>query len=425
MPKLTLFLLLTSIFQLNCVNNTNRTIPPSEASALKDSLSLETSTYQGPKKEQAAIQMGAERMDLYLPTLAGKRIALVVNQTSRVQRTNGSAIHLVDTLQSRGLQLTKIFALEHGFRGTEDAGAIIKNGIDEKSGLPIVTLYGKKKEPAAVDLADIDIIIFDIQDVGARFYTYISSLHYLMQGAAKQGKPVMILDRPNPNGHYVDGPILDPNFQSFIGMHPIPVVHGMTIGEYGKMINGEGWLDGGRQAELTVIPCENYTHTTPYELPVRPSPNLPNQHSILLYPSLCFFEGTTVSAGRGTLTQFQVFGHPDLPTTEYPYSFTPIPGPGSADPKLNGVLCQGKNLSTIPLDYLYQSSGLNLNHLVSAYSTLGKDLFSRPDFFDLLAGSDRLRKQILAGDSVAAITASWQVGLTEFRETRGKYLLYP
>lgn len=424
MPKLTLFLLLTSIFQLNCVNNANRSVPTESIAEVSDSLIIGTSQEQSRKEEQRAIRTGAERMDLYLPGLAGKRIALVVNQTSRVQRADGSVTHLVDTLQSRGLQLTKIFALEHGFRGTEDAGADIKNGIDEKSGLPIVTLYGKKKEPGAADLKDIDIIVFDIQDVGARFFTYISSLHYIMQGAAKNGKPVMIFDRPNPNGHYVDGPILNPDFQSFIGMHPIPVTHGMTIGEYGKMINGEGWLDDNQQAELTIIPCENYTHTTRYELPVKPSPNLPNQHSILLYPSLCFFEGTTVSAGRGTLTQFQVFGHPDLPVTDYPYSFTPTPGPGSADPKLKGQLCQGKNLTNVPLDHLYQSTGLNLNYLISAYSLLGADLFSRPDFFDLLAGSDQLRKQILAGDSVAAITASWQAGLKDFRVVRGKYLLY-
>lgn len=418
-------MLFTSIFQLNCVNNANRAIDPTSNLVTIDSSKEETSKWPSPGEEQSPLKTGAEQIDLYLPNLAGQRIGLVVNQTSRVQRPDGSAVHLVDTLQSLGLQLTKIFALEHGFRGTEDAGAIIKDGVDEKSKLPIVTLYGSKKEPSEADLKDLDVVIFDIQDVGVRFYTYISSLHYVMQGAAKHGKPVMIFDRPNPNGHYIDGPLLHPQFSSFVGMHPVPVVHGMTIGEYGQMINGEGWLADGLKAALTVIPCLNYTHSTRYELPVKPSPNLPNLHSILLYPSLCFFEGTTVSVGRGTLTQFQVYGHPDFPAATYPYTFTPVPGPGSADPKLNGQLCHGENLSGLPLDNLYAAGSMNLNFLVGAYQILGAELFSRPEFFDKLAGSDRLRKQILAGESVAAITASWQQDLKLFRATRSKYLLYP
>lgn len=420
MPKLTLFLFFGIIFQLNCVNTAfDQTEGTTESSTVSDSPSLEP-----------PLLVGAERSKDYLPLLTGKRIGLVVNQTSRVpsqSKTAGldgaeaSSVHLVDTLQRLGLDLKKIFALEHGFRGTADAGAIITDGVDEKSGLPIVTLYGKKKEPTAEDVADIDVIIFDIQDVGARFYTYISSLHYVMQGAAKNGVPVFILDRPNPNGHYVDGPILDPNFRSFVGMHPVPVVHGMTIGEYGRMINGEEWLEEGLRAELTVIPCENYTRSMSYPLPVKPSPNLPNYRSVLLYPSLCFFEGTTVSIGRGTDTQFQIYGHPELSGS---YTFTPRPGPGSANPKLNGVTCRGYDLTLLDPATIRAQGRLDLQPLLFAYSQLGEGLFSRPEFFDKLAGGDGLRKAILAGQTEEQIRADWAAGLRAFKSTRRKYLLY-
>lgn len=413
MPKIQLFIFLSLFFQLNCVKkaSSHETSSPSDAI-------IATSAVQETTPIALEIKVGAERFETYLPLLEGKRVAMVVNQTSRVNEQ-----HLVDALQSRGVALKKIFALEHGFRGTADAGATITNGVDDKSGLPIVSLYGKNKEPKTKDLADVDLILFDIQDVGARFYTYISSLHYVMQGAAKNNKEVIILDRPNPNGHYVDGPVLDMKFTSFIGKHPIPVVHGMTIGEYGQMINGEGWLDDGLKAPLTVIPCANYERSMRYDLPVRPSPNLPNEHSILLYPSLCFFEGTIVSVGRGTNTQFQVYGHPEMGL--YSYMFTPRPGPGAKDPKLNGQACYGKNLAGREIEEIKAEGQINLSYLLDAYEVLkDKGFFSRPDFFDLLAGSDQLRKQIEAGKSEAEIRASWQIGLLQFKAMRTPYLLY-
>lgn len=400
---------------LNCVN-----------SASKSGAEAPTGpVLEEPAERSEPIQVGAAQLSVYLPILEGKRVGMVVNQSSLVPRGNGESgsVHLVDTLQSRGVALVKIFALEHGFRGTEDAGAIIQDGVDVKSGLPIVTLYGKKKEPSAEDLADIDLIIFDIQDVGARFYTYISSLHYIMQGLAKVGKPLLILDRPNPNGHYVDGPVLDPAYRSFVGMHPVPVVHGLTIGEYGQMINGEKWLDDGLQAPLTVIPCQNYRRSMPYPLPVAPSPNLPNFRSILLYPSLCFFEGTIVSIGRGTPTQFQVMGHPSWQKGDY--RFTPMPGPGSADPKLSGQECMGFSLTQLLEEELHRRGQLDISYLLQAHTALREhNFFDRADFFDKLAGSDQLRKQIIAGLSEDSIRASWQADLADFKARRQPYLLY-
>lgn len=420
MPKILLFLFLLPIFQLNCSNINHR--PPAGS---PDSGTLPLPADSIPTVALLPkIITGAAQLDRYLPLLKGKRLGLVVNQSSLIEQATGKAsTHLVDTLQQLGVQLVKIFALEHGFRGTEDAGAVIKDGIDTKSGLPIVTLYGKKKEPTREDLADIDLIVFDIQDVGTRFYTYISSLHYILQGAAKQERAVMILDRPNPNGHYVDGPLLDPAYRSFVGMHPVPVVHGLTIGEYGQMINGEGWLDGNLRADLTVISCKNYAKSMPYPLPVAPSPNLPNFRSVLLYPSLCFFEGTIVSVGRGTLTQFQVFGHPKLRSGTY--QFTPTPGPGSADPELKGQLCLGFDLTQLSEATLHQQGSLQLRYLLNAYEELkGEQFFNRPDFFDKLAGSDQLRKQIVAGWDENRIRESWQTGLTDFKQRRKPYLLY-
>ena len=369
----------------------------------------------------ATLRVGAERTKKYFPRLRGKKLGLVVNHTSRI-----GSVHLVDSLLRAGFTVSKIFAPEHGFRGTADAGETVSNGLDQATGVPVISLYGKKKEPSAADLADIDLLIFDIQDVGARFYTYIYTMHYAMQGAAKNGVPFLVLDRPNPNGNYVDGPILDTaNFRSFIGMHPTPVVHGMTVGEYARMINGQGWLDGGLQVALEVIPCENYTHGRAYALPVRPSPNLPNMRSIYLYPSLCFFEGTTFNVGRGTTNQFQVYGHPDYPAGDY--SYTPVSQPGASNPKWKGKVCYGHSLAELPTAPLFERRRLDLGYLIRAYRSFpDKDRFFRDDgFFDLLAGSDQLRQQIVAGLDEAAIRATWTAGLDAYREMREPYLLYP
>ena len=357
--------------------------------------------------------------DSYLDHLQGKRLGLVVNQTSTVGST-----HLVDTLLALGQDVQRIFAPEHGFRGEADAGATITDGVDNRTGVPIKSLYGSNKKPSREDLAGLDLIVFDIQDVGARFYTYISTLHYVMESAARYGVPVLILDRPNPNGNYVDGPIRQPGYESFVGLDPIPVVHGLTVGEYGRMVNGEGWLGEGLSCDLTVIPCPDYTHDAVYELPVAPSPNLPNQRSIYLYPSLCFFEGTALSVGRGTDKQFQIYGHPRL---DGPYTFTPRPGPGAASPKLNGEACHGYDLTDAPA-VNYRAERLDLGPLLRSYRDLqgkGVDFFTRADFFDLLAGTDSLRKMIEAGKTEAQIRDSWAAGLADYRQRREEYLLYP
>jgi uncharacterized protein YbbC (DUF1343 family) len=362
----------------------------------------------------------AHHPETYLPKLAGKTLGLVVNQTSVL----ADGTHLVDTLLALGQDVRRIFAPEHGFRGSADAGAKVKDGIDTRTGLPIRSLYGRSKKPTLDDLSDIDLIVFDIQDVGARFYTYISTLHYVMESAARFGKPVLVLDRPNPNGHYVDGPVRQPGFASFVGLDPIPVVHGLTVGEYARMVNGEGWLEDDLVCELEVQLCSNYTHDTPYELPVPPSPNLPNQRSIYLYPPLCFFEGTALSVGRGTDKQFQLYGHPKL---EGPYAFTPRPGPGSANPKLRGEACHGYDLSTEPAE-AYRIDFLDLAPLLDTHAELseaGETFFTRPEFFDLLAGSDRLRKQIVAGATEDQIRNSWTAELADFRKMRERYLIYP
>ena len=290
----------------------------------------------------------AERISVYHPLLANKKVALVVNQTSIVK---GS--HLVDTLLKLGVNIKVIFAPEHGFRGKADAGEVISDTKDTKTGLPIISIYGKKKKPSAEDLKDVDLVLFDIQDVGVRFYTYISTLHYVMESCAEFQKPLMVLDRPNPNGYFVDGEILNPAYKSFVGMHQVPTVYGMTIGEYAKMINGEGWLPNKATCDLTVIECKNYTHDTFYELPVKPSPNLPNIRSILLYPSICFFEGTTLSLGRGTEKQFQVIGHPALKSD---FSFTPMPNEGAKEPPLKGEKCYGLDLSNMTTGSIKEST---------------------------------------------------------------------
>jgi uncharacterized protein YbbC (DUF1343 family) len=356
----------------------------------------------------------------YLELLRGKRIAVVANQTSVIRRSSReSHAHLVDSLLALGIQIEKVFAPEHGFRGMQDAGEHVEDQKDPRTGLPIISLYGKNKKPNRDQLDGIDLVLFDIQDVGVRFYTYISTLHYIMEACAELGIPLLLLDRPNPNGHYVDGPLLEPEFRSFVGMHPVPVVYGMTIGEYARMINGEKWLDQGISCDLKVIKLKGYDHGTPYELPVKPSPNLPNARAVNLYPSLCFFEGTSISCGRGTEMQFQVFGSPDLPADHYPFSFTPRPNFGAKHPKHEGKLCHGADLRKEK--YLDM---LNLNWLIEAYAHHGdQDTFFN-DFFARLAGTDKLRKSIEEGIPEEEIRSGWREDLRLFRLLRSKYLLY-
>ena len=361
----------------------------------------------------------AYTMDQYLPALREKQIGLVVNHTSTVFDK-----HLVDTLIDAGINVHRIFSPEHGFRGTADAGAHIEDQTDPNSGVPVISLYGKKRKPGKADLAGIDLMVFDIQDVGARFYTYISTMHYVMSACGEAGIPFMVLDRPNPNGHYVDGPIREEVYTSFVGMHPVPVVYGMTIGEYASMINEEGWLDNGVRCKLMVIPCQNYTHQSTYTLPIPPSPNLPNHRSVLLYPSLCFFEGTPLSIGRGTDTQFQVIGHPDI--QEYTYQFTPGPSPGAQNPKLNGKLCFGESFENITPQDILQEGKINLSYLIKYYGLFPdkSTFFNSNGWIDKLAGTASLRKDIEAGKSEDEIRASWKEDLGAFKEIRKKHLIY-
>jgi uncharacterized protein YbbC (DUF1343 family) len=354
--------------------------------------------------------LAAERTDVYLHHLENKKVGVVGNQTSMIANT-----HLIDSLLSLGIDVVKVFSPEHGFRGKADAGAIIEDGIDVKTEIPIISLHGKNKKPKAEQLQGIDILVFDIQDVGVRFYTYISTLHYVMEAAAESNIKVIVLDRPNPNGHYVDGPILDTAFQSFVGMHPIPIAHGMTIGEYAKMINGENWI--ATKCELIVIEMENYTHNTNYDLPIKPSPNLPNARSVNLYPSLCLFEGTTISIGRGTDYPFQHFGAPYL---ESNYSFMPKSREGSKYPKHEDIMCFGTDLR-FQEDYL---TDLNLNWVIETFKQCSEKEEFFNNFFNTLAGTDKLKKQIIAGMTAREIKASWQEGLEEFKKIRNKYLIY-
>lgn len=368
---------------------------------------------------EAQIRTGADQMEVYLPLLKGKSIAIVANHTSEIAGT-----HLVDSLWRIGsgqfVNIQKVFTPEHGFRGDFDAGALVSDDIDPVTGIPIVSLYGKHKKPTPEDLSGVDLMLFDIQDVGVRFYTYISTLHYVMEACAENDIPLLVLDRPNPNGGYVDGPILDMEHQSFVGMHPIPVVYGMSIGELAQMINGEGWLKGGVKCALTVIPCQNYNHQMEYSLPVKPSPNLPNDHSIRMYPSTCFFEGTVISEGRGTLHPFEVFGHPDL---EGDFAFTPIRIQGmSMFPKHKDVECFGEDLR----EY-YPEGGwkhIELKWLIGAYKNFpDKAEFFLP-YFENLAGTDKLRAQIEAGWSAEEIRESWEPELQIYNAMRLEYLLY-
>ena len=369
----------------------------------------------------AQIRTGAERTEEYLPLLRGKRVAICGNHTSMV-----GEVHLADTLLSSGINLVKIFCPEHGFRGEAEAGAKVESGRDTKTGLPIISLYGKNKKPTTEQVTDLDAIIFDIQDVGCRFYTYISTLHYVMEAAAEQGKEVIILDRPNPNGHYVAGPVLEDGYNSFVGMHKVPVVHGMTIGEYGKMTNGEGWLAGGAKCQLTVIKMEGYTHSTRYSLPIAPSPNLRSDAAILLYPSLCFFEGTCISVGRGTDTPFEVYGAPELTAGDFFFTPTPIKGV-SENPPHKGEKCRGFSLSTFANEELkYAHNNFTIKYLITAYKAYPdkSKFFTNAAFFDKLAGTSKLREMVIAGKTEQEIEESWSKQLGKFVEMRKGYLLY-
>jgi len=402
--KYTKVLCLKSIFFL-LVSSCSFAQPIEESSTNIDSI----------ENTEKKIIVGAQKMDVILPLLKGKSVGIVGNQSSLVNE-----IHLVDTLLNSGVHVKSVFSPEHGFRGQADAGELISNQTDKKTGLPIISLYGKNKKPKNAQLAGIDILVFDLQDVGVRFYTYISTLHYVMEACAENNIALIVLDRPNPNGHYIDGPILESKYKSFVGMHPIPIVHGMTIAEYAKMINGEHWLENDVQCDLTVVSCDNYSHQTAYSLPIPPSPNLKSDVSIQLYPSLCLLEATTVSVGRGTNEPFEIYGHPQFPKTEF--SFTPKSGPGSKSPKHQDVLCYGYNLN----DSMYtRMNQLDLSFVMNAKNQLNGKLFvDRASFFNLLAGNSTLLKQVESGMSEDEIRATWKEGLDQFSEIRSKYLMY-
>ena len=362
---------------------------------------------------------GAERISYYYPLLKDKNIGLVVNQTSIIGK-----VHLVDSLVQLGLKIKKIFAPEHGFRGNADAGEKISDSKDPGTGIPILSIYGSKKAPDKSDLEGIDILVFDIQDVGTRFYTYISTLHYVMLSCSENKVPLMVFDRPNPNGHFVDGPILDLAYQSFVGMHPIPVVHGMTIGEYAQMINGENWLGENKKTNLQIVSCLNYKHSDVYNLPIPPSPNLPNMRSIYLYPSICYFEGTQISLGRGTNKQFQVLGAPDLNVGDF--LFTPEPKPGAMNPPQLGKRCRGIDLSGLDELQIKAKKFIDLSYLIQFYQNYPnkESFFLAGLFFDKLAGSSKLREMIQSGYTEQQIKDTWQPGLNEFKKVRKKYLIY-
>ncbi len=363
------------------------------------------------------INTGDLRTGKYLPLLEGKCVAVVANQTSMAGST-----HLVDTLVSLGINIKVIFAPEHGFRNMADAGETISDSRDSKTGIGIISLYGSHLKPGSDDLEGIDVVVFDIQDVGTRFYTYISTLSLVMESCASTGKKLIVLDRPDPNGFYFDGNILDTTYRSFVGMHPVPVVHGMTTGEYARMVNGEGWIKGGLKCDLMVVECENYTHSSLYILPVPPSPNLPNQTSVYLYPTLCFFEGTALSCGRGTQFPFQVFGSPEMP--DKGFSFTPESMAGAKSPLYQGKKCFGTDLRNEGEENLVPVPHLNLKWIIEAYKEYPqKDKFFN-SYFDTLAGGPMLRQQIISGMTEEAIRATWTDGLRKFGKIREKYLLY-
>lgn len=387
------------------------------------------------KMATSNIKTGAENMDEYLPMLKGRRVAVFANQTSVVGDK-----HLVDVLLKANVDIKKIFSPEHGFRGDADAGEHVGNTIDKATKLPIISLYGDHHKATAEDLKDVDILVFDLQDVGCRFYTYINSLQTFIESAIETDKPIIVLDRPNPNGFYVDGPVLEKGFESGVGQQPVPIVYGMTIGEYAKMLLGEKWLKvnatpANNNFKLTVIKCENYTHSTYYEPPVKPSPNLPNIQSILLYPSICFFEGTNVSLGRGTDKPFQIYGSPNFPTNLY--TFTPVSTIGAKSPPLMNKKCYGYDLSSPVIDITKKENHqINLSYLINAYKLFpNKDSFflipkkgnpSTSDyFFNKLSGNENLMYQIMNNKTEAEIRKSWEPKLEAFKKIRAKYLLYP
>ena len=364
--------------------------------------------------QRTDVRVGADQLDIFLPLLRNKNVALVVNHTSLVGNT-----HLADTLKSFGISIKKVFAPEHGFRGAAADGEKINDSFDQKTGLPIVSLYGANRKPTPEQLADVDIVIFDIQDVGTRFYTYISTMHYVMEACAEQDKKLIILDRPNPNGSYIDGPIRVPELKSFVGMHPIPIVHGLTVGELARMINGEGWLENGLTCDVEIISVKNWKHDDFYSLPVKPSPNLPNDQAVRLYPSLCLFEGTVISVGRGTQTPFLVIGNPEF--TDMPFQFRPIPIPGmSNEPPHKGKVCHGLDLSNVAVD-----QRINLTYLLDFYNKYSDKEKFFTGSFNRLAGTPELQKQIREGLNEGQIRATWQKGLEEFNTLRQKYLMYP
>ena len=372
-------------------------------------------------KTNATVINGAERFDEYENILREEKVAVVANQSSVIN----DSLHLVDFLLEKDINILRVFSPEHGFRGKADAGAHIKDQRDAKTGLKLISLYGKSKKPSYDHLADVNLVVLDLQDVGVRFYTYISTMHYVMTACAEMKIKMVVLDRPNPNGFYVDGPILESDFQSFVGMHKVPLVHGMTIGEYAKMINNEGWLENGIKCDLTVIPCQNYDHNDYYKLSIKPSPNLPNPASIFLYPSLALFEGTVVSVGRGTDTPFQIIGHPNV--KEGDLEFTPMSGPGSKSPKLMSQKCTGYHLRSFGQSTLPNRKQLYLFWILNMYKEINSaeaPFFLANGFFDRLAGTDKLRIQIESGLKEDEIRESWQEGLVEFKKIRKKYLLY-
>ncbi|MFQ3352058.1 MAG: hypothetical protein ACI914_001317 [Candidatus Marivariicella framensis] len=363
---------------------------------------------------QNEILTGADQYDEYIPFLKNKTIGIVAHKASRVN----NEIHLVDFLVENKIKIKTIFAPEHGYDGRADNGDLLSDSKDQSTGLNIISLHGKIKKPLPEHLQGIDLMVFDLQDVGARFYTFLSTLHYVMQACAEANIPVLLLDRPNPNGHYVDGPVLDMKFKTYVGMHPVPIVHGMTLGEYASMINGENWLGKNLKCNLRIVKIKNYTHKTKYILPVRPSPNLPNNQAISLYPSLCLLEPTTISIGRGTEKQFQIYGHPNFPKSKF--KFKPAPNFGSKSPKWNDNICFGVSLEKIEI-----SDQLNLAWLIDAYNKLPKNYIFFKDSFERIAGTDNLRKQIINKVSINQIRKSWEPGLENYKKLRKKYLIYP
>ena len=432
--KNTLFLTLFLIISCVNKNESDHALPldstkngKSQEIAFAKAESQQTTTKASSnsiENQEKQIIVAANRTEKYIPLLVGKRVGIVTNPSGLIFKsyphTAKESTHIVDSLLKRAINVTKVFSPEHGFRGDADAGEKVKDGTDPKTGLPIISLHGKNKKPTQEQLEDLDVILFDIQDVGVRFYTYISTLTYVLEAAAEKGVPVIVLDRPNPNAHYIDGPTLEPEHSSFLGMHPVPLVYGMTIGEYGQMVIGQKWIENAQKASLTVIKLENWSRHMRYSLPVRPSPNLPNDTSINLYPSLGFFEGTHINAGRGTEMQFQIFGSSELPEAYFPFRYTPKPNFGSKKPKENGEICQGIDLRTTK--YM---SHVNLEWLIEAYTAYpGKKEFFKTNSFTLHAGNTKLQKQIEEGYTFQEIKRSWTKDIENFKKIRENYLLY-